>query len=101
MHDPIQGLSEDAAKNVLGGEVAIWTETIDPVILDSLAWPRASAAGEAWWSGRTDSDGNARSVYTARPRLAEMRERMLARGIKGSPVTPLFCNQNNLEDCTG
>lgn len=100
MHDSTEGMSDEAAKNVLGGEVAVWTETIDPVIVDSIAWPRAAAAGEGWWSGRKDSTGKPRSVWKARPRLTEMRERMLARGIRGSPVTTLFCGQHDLEDCT-
>ncbi|KAK3191150.1 Glucosamine-6-phosphate isomerase (Glucosamine-6-phosphate deaminase) (GNPDA) (GlcN6P deaminase) [Lecanicillium sp. MT-2017a] len=100
MHDSTEGMSKEAAKNVLGGEVAVWTETIDPTILDSIAWPRAAAAGEGWWSGRKDENGQKRSVWRARPRLAEMRERMLARGIRGSPVSTLFCGQHDLEDCT-
>lgn len=87
--------------NVLGGEAAVWAETIDPVNLDSLTWPRAAVAGEGWWSGRKDKSGKARSIYQARPRLSDMRERMLARGIRGSPITTLFCDQSPIEDCTG
>ena len=85
-HDPAAGLSKEAAKNVLGGEVAVWAETIDGITLDSLVWPRASAAGEVLWSGRQDAHGQNRSQYDAVPRLAEMRERMVARGVGASVV---------------
>ncbi|KAF5135058.1 Beta-hexosaminidase [Metarhizium anisopliae] len=98
-HDPVENMTAEAAANVIGGEVAVWTEMIDPVSLDTLAWPRAAAAGEAWWSGRKDGEGNLRSVFTARPRLEEMRERMLARGVRGAVISQLFCGQSPLEDC--
>ncbi|KJK89666.1 hypothetical protein H633G_06411 [Metarhizium anisopliae BRIP 53284] len=98
-HDPVENMTAEAAANVIGGEVAVWTEMIDPVSLDTLAWPRAAAAGEAWWSGRKDAEGNLRSVFTARPRLEEMRERMLARGVRGAVISQLFCGQSPLEDC--
>ncbi|KAI8653629.1 Beta-hexosaminidase [Fusarium sp. Ph1] len=35
-HDPLAGISKNAVQNVLGGEVAVWTETIDAVNLDTL-----------------------------------------------------------------
>lgn len=98
-HDPTAGLSKEAAKRVLGGEVAVWSETIDAVNLDSLVWPRASAAGEVLWSGRTDSGGQNRSQYDAAPRLAEMRERMVARGVRASPVQMPFCTQGDAGEC--
>ncbi|KAH6953718.1 family 20 glycoside hydrolase [Ilyonectria sp. MPI-CAGE-AT-0026] len=98
-HDPTAGLSKEAAKRVLGGEMAVWSETIDAVNLDSLVWPRASAAGEVLWSGRTDSGGQNRSQYDAAPRLAEMRERMVARGVRASPVQMPFCTQGDAGEC--
>ncbi|CAM1507275.1 Fc.00g069160.m01.CDS01 [Cosmosporella sp. VM-42] len=98
-HDPASGLSKEAAKNVLGGEVGVWAETIDGITLDSLVWPRASAAGEVLWSGRQDSQGQNRSQYDAVPRLAEMRERMVARGVGASVVQMIFCTQGNATEC--
>ncbi|KAF7548371.1 hypothetical protein G7Z17_g7094 [Cylindrodendrum hubeiense] len=98
-HDPAAGLSKEDAKLVLGGEVAVWSETIDAVNLDSLVWPRASAAGEVLWSGRQDSAGQNRSQYDAAPRLAEMRERMVARGVRASPVQMPFCTQGDPSEC--
>lgn len=98
-HDPLAGLSASAAKNVLGGEVALWSETIDGATFDQVAWPRSAAAAEVFWSGRKDGSGALRSVYTARPRLSEMRERMLARGIVGASIAPGFCTQSELGQC--
>lgn len=77
---------------MLGGEVAVWTESIDPQTLDSIIWPRASAAGEVLWSGRTDASGQNRSQITALPRLIEMRERMVARGVRAAAITQQWCS---------
>ena len=98
-HDPRAGLSEEAAKRVLGGEAAVWTETIDSVNLDTIVWPRAAVMGEVLWSGRTDASGQNRSQYDAAPRLAEMRERMVARGVSASPIQMPFCTQGNATEC--
>ncbi|KAI1874623.1 hypothetical protein JX265_004831 [Neoarthrinium moseri] len=92
-HDPRANLTEEQAKLVLGGEVAVWSETIDETNVDSLIWPRASAAGEVLWSGRLDASGNNRSAVEAAPRLADIRERMVARGIGAAPVHMTFCTQ--------
>ena len=98
-HDPREGLSDETKKNVLGGEVAMWSETLDPASFDSIAWPRAAAAGEIWWSGRVDADGNNRTHLDAKPRLAEMRERMLVRGIGASAIQPAWCGMNSVGAC--
>ena len=92
-HDPVAGLTEEEAALVLGGEVAVWSETIDPENLEIILWPRASAAGEVLWSGRTDASGQNRSQLTAAPRLNEWRERMVARGISAEPIQMTFCMQ--------
>ncbi|UKZ57050.1 hypothetical protein TrVGV298_010902 [Trichoderma virens] len=98
-HEPTDGVSDDLKKNVIGGEVAVWTETIDPTSLDSIIWPRAGAAAEIWWSGKIDEKGNNRSQIDARPRLSEQRERMLARGVRGTPITQLWCSQVDVHNC--
>ncbi|KAL7267699.1 Glucosamine-6-phosphate isomerase (Glucosamine-6-phosphate deaminase) (GNPDA) (GlcN6P deaminase) [Rhizina undulata] len=92
--DPIAGLTEEEAKLILGGEVHIWSEQIDAVNLDSTLWPRGSAAAEVLWSGRTDANGVNRTFADASPRLAEFRERMVARGVGASPIMQLWCHQN-------
>lgn len=101
-HDPVAGLSPQQAELVIGGEVAVWSETIDPVVLDSLVWPRASAAAEVLWSGRINpATGQNRSQYEAAPRLAEWRERLLARGVRAAPITQLWCTQaGDPKDCS-
>ena len=86
---------------MLGGEVAVWSETIDPENLETILWPRGSAAGEVLWSGRTDASGQNRSQLTAAPRLNEWRERLVARGIRASPVQMTFCLQaENAVECS-
>jgi hexosaminidase len=77
----------------------MWSEQTDAVNLDDNVWPRASAAGEVLWSGRQDASGQNRSQITAAPRLAEMRERMLSRGVKVGPVQMIFCTQANATEC--
>ncbi|KAK3328886.1 glycoside hydrolase superfamily [Apodospora peruviana] len=100
-YDPTTNLTVEQAKLVLGGEVAVWAETIDPVTFDSIVWPRASAAGEVWWSGNVDpATGQNRSQLEVTPRLAEMRERMVARGVRSSPVQMIFCTQATPEECS-
>ncbi|KAK1242999.1 hypothetical protein MKX08_005811 [Trichoderma sp. CBMAI-0020] len=101
-HEPIDGVSSDLHSNVVGGELAVWTETIDTTSLDTIIWPRAGAAAEVWWSGRVDeATGTNRSQLEARPRLSEQRERMLARGVRGAPITQLWCSQVDVHDCEG
>jgi len=100
-HDPAAGLSPAQAELVLGGEVAIWSETIDPVTLDTLLWPRGSAAAEVLWSGNTDASGQNRSQLEVSPRLSEFRERMVARGVNAAPVQMIWCTQAaNSTECS-
>ncbi|KAL2257045.1 hypothetical protein VTK26DRAFT_746 [Humicola hyalothermophila] len=99
-YDPTAGLSEEEAKLVLGGEVALWSETIDEQNLDTLVWPRAAAAAEVLWSGRVDpATGQNRSQMEAAPRLNEMRARLVARGIRSQPVQLTFCTQGSPDEC--
>ncbi|KAI1802482.1 glycoside hydrolase family 20 protein [Daldinia bambusicola] len=85
-YDPRAGLTDEEAKLVIGGEVGAWAESIDEVNLDSILWPRSSAAGEVLWSGRLDAEGNNRTQIDAGPRLAEFRERLVARGVRADPI---------------
>ncbi|KAK6068711.1 glycosyl hydrolase family 20 [Seiridium cupressi] len=92
-HNPVENLTAEQAELVLGGEAAVWSELIDGTNVDSLIWPRASAMGEVLWSGRLDASGTNRSAIEAAPRLADLRERMVARGVGASPVQMVFCTQ--------
>lgn len=95
-HDPAFGLNGTAAKNVLGGELALWSETIDEQNLDTLAWPRAAAAAEILWSGFQDANGQNRSQLDAIPRLNNLRERYVARGIRASPIQQEWCHSESV-----
>ena len=75
--------------------MAVWAESIDPVSLDTIIWPRASAAGEVLWSGRIDpATGQNRTQLDAAPRLSELRERLVAKGVQSSPVYMTWCTQD-------
>lgn len=99
-YQPFAGLTDEQAKKVLGSQVTIWTETIDEMTLDSLAWPSASVLGEVLWSGPLDADGSKgnRNQITAAARLNELRERLVARGIRAATPQMPFCTQGG--NCT-
>ncbi|GAV69098.1 Glyco_hydro_20 domain-containing protein/Glyco_hydro_20b domain-containing protein [Cephalotus follicularis] len=92
-YDITYGLSEEEAKLVLGGEVALWSEQADPTVLDSRIWPRTSAMAETLWSGNRDENGEERYAE-ATDRLNEWRYRMWSRGIRAEPIQPLWCFRN-------
>ncbi|KAH7544785.1 hypothetical protein FEM48_Zijuj01G0023100 [Ziziphus jujuba var. spinosa] len=92
-YDIDYGLTEEEAKLVLGGEVALWSEQADPTVLDSRIWPRASAMAETLWSGNKDEKGVKRYAE-ATDRLNEWRNRMVRRGIGAEPIQPLWCIRN-------
>jgi hexosaminidase len=99
-YDPLSGVSADKQKLIVGGECHLWAEQTDPVNLDRQMWPRAAAAAEVLWSGAKDAQGHNRSQVEAAPRLSEMRERLVARGVQAEPIQMDFClmepNQCNL-----
>ena len=72
----------------------MWSEQTDPVNLDDMVWPRACAAAEVLWSGSKDEQGRNRSQVEASPRLGQMRERMVLRGVRAGPVQMVYCTQN-------
>lgn len=98
-YDPLAGLTLNQTALVLGGEVHLWGEQIDPQDVDGMAWPRTAAAAEVLWSGRRDESGQNRSLVDATPRLAEFRERLVLRGIRAMPVQEVFCTQANATEC--
>ncbi|OMH81702.1 Beta-hexosaminidase 2 [Zancudomyces culisetae] len=95
-YDPLTNITDAAsAELVLGGEVALWSEQSDPVVLDRYLWPRAAAYGETLWSGRNDTaTGKPRGFDNSAPRIQEHRERLLLRGIAAEPLVPLWCVRN-------
>ncbi|KAI9701840.1 MAG: N-acetyl-glucosamine-6-phosphate deacetylase [Candelina mexicana] len=96
-YNPLSLVPANATHLVLGAEVHLWSEQTDPVNLDPMLWPRAAAAGEVLWAGARDEQGRNRSQVEASPRLAEMRERMVLRGVRAGPVQMVFCTQNGTQ----
>lgn len=91
-YDPHSGVPEKDQHLVVGGEAHIWSEQTDPVNIDRVLWPRAAAAAEVLWSGAKDPmTGQNRSQVTAAPRLSDMRERLVARGVMAEPIQMPFC----------
>lgn len=75
--------------NVLGGEVAMWSEYVDRQGLDTRVWPRAAAVAERLWS-------NPMSLASAaEPRLQRFRTRLIARGLRPDVISPGWCQQND------
>jgi len=80
---------EEAKKNILGGEVAIWTEQTDYMSLISKIEPRASAYGEKMWRG--PSAGTWREAET---RMVRHRDRLRERGVSADALVHRWCNQH-------
>jgi hexosaminidase len=59
LDDPIPSdttLTAEQQRLILGGEVCMWAEQIDPETVDSRVWPRTMAVGERLWSAQGDRD---------------------------------------------
>ncbi|KAI9316280.1 glycoside hydrolase superfamily [Dichotomocladium elegans] len=90
-YDMTFNLTREEAKNVLGGEIAMWTEQTDPVGLDGRLWPRTAAAAEVLWSGRYNrEDGMQRDLGDAMVRLFDWRFRLVSRGIQAEALQPFW-----------
>lgn len=87
-YDPLADIPDSQQHLVVGGEVHMWAEQTDGVILDSNLWPRVSAAGEVLWRGKGVVGEDATR------RLAEMREWLVASGIAAGPVQVTWCLMN-------
>ncbi|PWN21338.1 hypothetical protein BCV69DRAFT_167423 [Microstroma glucosiphilum] len=113
--DPTEGTSETTVHRVIGGEAALWSEQSDAANADGLIWPRSAAAAEVFWTGQSKSawkrasadievsdvvrdkdqakegDRSVRNLVEATPRLAELRDRLVARGVRAEPLQPRWC----------
>lgn len=95
-NDPINILEErnvnnleEAKKNILGGEVALWTEQVDGHSMMSRLEPRAAAYGEQLWRGPSTG-----TWVEAERRLVRHRTRLVDRGIGAETLTHGWCRQN-------
>jgi hexosaminidase len=95
-HNIIQGLEatgnvDRSHPNVLGGEVALWSEKSDAYVLDMRVWPRAGAVAEKLWSGNKDADGQIYNSKDALPRIYKLRHRLLQQGFRADPISMPWC----------
>ncbi|KAL8730750.1 MAG: hypothetical protein Q9166_003820 [cf. Caloplaca sp. 2 TL-2023] len=88
-YNPLEGVSKEHRHLIAGGEVHLWGELTDSVTLDGMLWPRVAAAAEVMWSG-TDKMADEDTTR----RLAEFRERLIARGISAGMVQMEWCLRN-------
>ncbi len=51
-NDPSDLPGANDAVDLLGGEAAVWTESVDPETIDMRIWPRSIAIAELLWSPR-------------------------------------------------
>ncbi|XP_002134237.2 chitooligosaccharidolytic beta-N-acetylglucosaminidase-like [Drosophila pseudoobscura] len=72
-------------RQVLGGEVCMWSESVDQNSLESRIWPRAGAAAERLWSNPKDAP------ELIERRFYRYRDRLVDRGIHADAVTPRYC----------
>ncbi|WPH02727.1 Hypothetical protein R9X50_00559500 [Acrodontium crateriforme] len=94
MYDPLESTTSENEHLVIGGESAQWTELTDAATAEGSIWPRTSVVGEVLWSGNR-VNGQLRDLTTVSPRLAEMRERLVAMGINAEALHMPFCTQDN------
>lgn len=93
--DPYEGVPEDLQHLVIGGEVHMWGEQTDVINLEPMLWPRAAAAAEVLWSGAKDGEGQNRSQIDASLRLSDLRERLVAKGVRAEPVRMPYCEMES------
>lgn len=93
--DPYEGVPEHLKHLVVGGEAHMWGEQMDAMNLDQMVWPRAAAVAEVLWSGAKDGEGQNRSQIEASPRLSDLRERLVAKGVRAEPVRMPFCEMES------
>lgn len=88
-YNPLASIALNQRHLVAGGEIHLFGELTDDISLDGLLWPRVAAAAEVLWSG----PGKILDEGTTR-RLADMRERLVARGIGAGMVQMEWCLRN-------
>eukprot|EP00742_Colponemidia_sp_Colp-10_P009006 GILJ01009788.1.p1 GENE.GILJ01009788.1~~GILJ01009788.1.p1 ORF type:complete len:559 (-),score=60.15 GILJ01009788.1:148-1788(-) len=81
-NEPLRNITDPEQQAlVTGGEVCMWSETVDPSDLHNTIWPRAAAAAERLWSPQAVSDPN---QFIGR--LQRFRCLLLQRGIGAGPI---------------
>ncbi|KAL2915625.1 Glucosamine-6-phosphate isomerase (Glucosamine-6-phosphate deaminase) (GNPDA) (GlcN6P deaminase) [Polyrhizophydium stewartii] len=91
MYNPLQGLTPEQQKLVIGGEAAMWNELVDDANLVGIVFPRAAAVSEALWL----QDSAVRDWGEASQRMDRLRSILVARGVDASPIWPEFCRDGS------
>ncbi|KAI3976181.1 hypothetical protein MKX01_022103 [Papaver californicum] len=87
MNEPLTNITNPKhQKLVLGGEVCMWGETIDPSDIEQTIWPRAAAAAERMW---TPFDKLAKDPRKVTGRLSRFRCLLNQRGVAAAPLAGL------------
>ncbi|XP_057331254.1 chitooligosaccharidolytic beta-N-acetylglucosaminidase-like [Microplitis mediator] len=73
---------------IFGGEVVLWSESVDSSSLDARLWPRAAALAGRLWSEKENRWMDVES------RVYRHRERLVDRGIFAGHLAPEWCLQN-------
>ncbi len=81
--DPTAGMTAAEARHVIGGEAAMWSETVDDHTIDGRVWPRALAVAERLWSPASVKDKTDAAARMNVKRCALQRV-----GVWASPIHP-------------
>nr|AOW41676.1 glycoside hydrolase 20 [Lagenidium giganteum] len=82
-NEPFDGIDdEEQQARVLGGEAAMWGETVDGSDFENTVWPRLAAFAERMWSVETLVD-----LEDAEIRIHHFRCVLLMRGVAAAPVS--------------
>lgn len=87
----LKGIGGARHRQILGSEVALWSEQADDQSLDGRLWPRAIAFAERLWSDPSTS------FREAEPRILLQRQRFVHSGIRAEQLQPEWCLQNEGE----
>ncbi|GLJ06940.1 hypothetical protein SUGI_0053400, partial [Cryptomeria japonica] len=83
-NEPLTNITNPKQQALLiGGEVCMWGETVDPSDIEQTIWPRAAAAAERLW---TSFDKIARDPTKVANRLANFRCLLNQRGVAAAPL---------------
>jgi len=94
-NDPVEGLSEKEAARVLGGEAALWGESVDASNFDAMGIGRLGAFAERFWSPSTVTDPKNFEVRSQRFRCLNVK-RGIAPG--AGPLSSDFCETAHFFD---